>query len=150
MSQATNKALEGIQAGGGPFGALIINQSGEIVSCCHNQVVSTYDPTAHAEIVAIRQACQTLHTHDLRGCTIYTTCEPCSMCLSAIYWARIDTIFYGNTREDAKAIDFDDSIIYDEVAKEPKDRLVNMCQVSRDVAITTFKAWEQKSDKVPY
>jgi guanine deaminase len=150
MTLATQKALDGLDVGGGPFGALITNQSGDVITCCHNQVVNTFDPTAHAEIVAIRKACQVLKTHDLHGCTLYTTCEPCSMCLSAIYWARIDTVFYGNTRKDAKAIDFDDSFIYDEVSKDLNDRTIRMEQVSRDITIKTFQKWQQKTNKVPY
>jgi tRNA(Arg) A34 adenosine deaminase TadA len=150
MRQATKKALDGIEMGGGPFGALITSPSGDVISCCHNQVVSTCDPTAHAEIVAIRQACQLLNTHDLHGYTLYTTCEPCSMCLSAIYWARIDTVFYGNTRDDAKSVEFDDTFIYDEVAKDPKDRSIHITQLSRDITIETFQKWQQKNDKVPY
>jgi tRNA(Arg) A34 adenosine deaminase TadA len=150
MHQATLKALEGMKNGGGPFGAVITSPCGDTIACAHNQVVSTFDPTAHAEVMAIRQACSTLKTHDLKGCTLYTTCEPCSMCLSAIYWAHIDTVIYGNTRDDAKGIDFDDSFIYEEVSKPIGNRTIQMHQACRDVTIKTFTEWNDKTDKVPY
>jgi tRNA(Arg) A34 adenosine deaminase TadA len=150
MMEATQKALQGVDNGGGPFGAVITNKAGNVISCCHNEVVNTCDPTAHAEIQAIRKACRMLNTHDLHGCTLYTTCEPCSMCMSAIYWSRIDTVFYGNTREDAKTIDFDDSIIYDEIAKTPQERTIKMTQLARDMTLSTFDKWEETKDKVTY
>lgn len=151
MTHATKTATQGIDNGGGPFGAVITNSTGEtIISWGHNQVVNTCDPTAHAEIQAIRKACRLLNTHDLHGCTLYTTCEPCSMCMSAIYWSRIDTVFYGNTREDAKAIDFDDSLIYDEIAKSPEKRTIKMTQLGRDITLSTFDKWKETANKVPY
>lgn len=150
MMHATQKATQGIDNGGGPFGALITNNAGEIISCCHNEVVNTCDPTAHAEIQAIRTACRSLNTHDLQGCTLYTTCEPCSMCLSAIYWSRIENVFYGNTRNDAKAIDFDDSFIYNEVAKQPHERTIKMTQLARNITLSTFDKWKRTMDKVHY
>lgn len=150
MTHATQKATQGIDSGGGPFGAVITDNAGEIISCCHNEVVNTCDPTAHAEIQAIRKACSVLSTHDLHGCTLYTTCEPCSMCMSAIYWSRIDTVFYGNTRDDAKAIDFDDSLIYDEISKSPQKRMIKMTQLGRDITLSTFDKWKETTDKVPY
>ena len=115
-----------------------------------NKVTSSNDPTAHGEIVAIREACKNLNTFDLSGCEIYTSCEPCPMCLSAIYWSRLDKIYYANTREDAKNIDFDDSFIYTEIPKKIDDRKIKMVQMLRDEALKAFEIWDKKVDKIKY
>ena len=115
-----------------------------------NQVTSNNDPTAHAEIVAIRNACQNQNKFFLKGCDLYSTCEPCPMCLSAIYWAHIENIFYANTRLDAKNIDFDDSFIYSEINKEINDRKIKMYQMHRDEALEAFRIWDNKEDKIKY
>lgn len=134
---------------GGPFGAVIV-KDGKIISEGWNQVSSTNDPTAHAEVQAIRSASKNLNNFDLSGAEIYTSCEPCPMCLAAIYWARIDKIYYANTRKDAADIDFDDDFIYQEVPKAIKDRKLPMVQVEHDEALKVFKEWTQKIDKTPY
>lgn len=134
---------------GGPFGAVIV-KDGKIISEGWNQVSSTNDPTAHAEVQAIRKASQDLKSFDLSGAEIYTSCEPCPMCLSAIYWARLDKIYYANTRQDAAQIDFDDDFIYQEIPKPIEGRKIPMNQTSRDEALTVFKEWENKKDKTPY
>ena len=113
-------------------------------------MTSSNDPTAHGEIVAIREACKKLNTFDLSGCEIYTSCEPCPMCLSAIYWSRLDKIYYANTREDAKNIDFDDSFIYLEIPKKKEDRKIKMTQILRDEAFKAFEIWDKKVDKIKY
>ncbi len=150
MVKANEIALKGIENGGGPFGALIVNEDGNILSCNHNQVVNTHDPTAHAEIVCIREACAKIKDFSLQGCTIYTSCEPCSMCLSAIYWARIKHIYYGNTRDDAKNIGFDDTHIYEEIVKPYTERQIPIQQIARDTTISSFDAWSVKNDKIEY
>ena len=134
---------------GGPFGAVIV-KDGKIISEGWNQVVSTNDPTAHAEVQAIRKASQTLKNFDLSGAEIYTSCEPCPMCLSAIYWARIEKIYYANTRQDAAEIDFDDDFIYQEVPKPITQRKIPMSQLLHDEAVEVFEEWQKKSDKTPY
>ena len=122
----------------------------KIVSEGSNQVTSSNDPTAHAEVVAIREACRKLNTFDLSECEIYTSCEPCPMCLSAIYWARIEKIYYANTREDAKNIDFDDSLIYSEISKKNEDRQIPIKQMLREEALKAFELWSEKIDKIKY
>jgi tRNA(Arg) A34 adenosine deaminase TadA len=135
--------------GGGPFGALIV--CGErIVGRGQNQVTRLLDPTAHAEVTAIRNACATLGRFDLRGCEIYTSCEPCPMCLAAIYWARLDRIYYACTRGDAASIGFDDKVIYEQIALEIAARSIPMEQVARDEAFSVFQEWETKSEKIRY
>lgn len=134
---------------GGPFGAVIVCD-GKVVGRGWNQVTHLLDPTAHAEVMAIREACRTLGRFDLRGCEIYTSCEPCPMCLSAIYWARLDRIFYACTRADAAAIGFDDDFIYQQIPLEIAARSVPMSQLSRDVALAVFQEWHDKPDKIPY
>jgi guanine deaminase len=134
---------------GGPFGAVVVN-GGKIVGRGCNEVTSSNDPTAHAEIVAIRDACRRLKTFELDGCELYTSCEPCPMCLSAVYWARIPKIFYGNTRKDAAKIAFDDDFIYREVALPIRRRSLKMKQLLRNEALKAFREWEQKTDKIPY
>lgn len=134
---------------GGPFGAVIVRK-GRIVARGWNCVTSTNDPTAHAEIVAIREACQRLMTFRLDDCVIYTSCEPCPMCLSAIYWARLKQIVFANTKRDAALIGFDDNLFYSEVAKPLSKRLVPMKQLLRTEALKVFTQWQTKPDKVVY
>ena len=134
---------------GGPFWAVIV-KDGEVIAEGWNNVTSTNDPTAHAEVTAIRNACKKLKTFDLSGCELYTSCEPCPMCLAAIYWSRINKIYYANTKKDAADIDFDDNFIYEEFAKDVKDRSIPMEQLCRDRAIKVFKKWIDKSDRIEY
>ena len=134
---------------GGPFGAVVVRR-GKIVGRGSNQVTSTNDPTAHAEILAIREACKRLKTFQLDDCDLYTSCEPCPMCLSAIYWARLGNVFYGNTRQDAARIDFDDDLIYREVALPIGKRTLKMKQLLHDEALAAFTEWQRKTDKVLY
>ena len=149
MARAIELSIKSASTIGGPFGSVIVKDS-KIISEGSNKVTFLNDPTAHAEIVAIRNACQKLRTFNLSGCEIYTTCEPCPMCLSAIYWARIDKIYYANTREDAKNIDFDDSFIYLEVAKKIDKRKIKMKQMNREDALEAFEIWKNKEDKIKY
>jgi tRNA(Arg) A34 adenosine deaminase TadA len=134
---------------GGPFGAVIV-KDGKIIGEGWNQVTSTNDPTAHAEVQAIRNACKNLNTFDLHGSEVYTSCEPCPMCLSAIYWARCTKIYYGNTKKDAASIKFDDDFIYQEIAKPYPQRSIPLVPLMRDEAFKIFQIWEQKVDKIPY
>ncbi len=134
---------------GGPFGAIIVCGD-KLVGRGWNQVTRSLDPTAHAEVTAIRDACQKLQRFDLRGCEIYTSCEPCPMCLAAIYWARLDRIVYACSRSDACSAGFDDEFIYKEIPLEIATRALPMIQLSRDAACAVFKIWEEKPDKVPY
>ena len=149
MQKAIQLSIESVNNGGGPFGCVIVKDN-KIIAEGSNKVTSTNDPTAHGEIVAIRQACKNLNNFNLSGCELYSTCEPCAMCLSAIYWARIEKIYYANTREDAKKIDFDDSLIYSEFKKDIDKRKIPMFQMMRDEALKAFKLWDQKKDKVKY
>lgn len=137
------------QGQGGPFGAVIV-KDGMIIARSGNRVVPTNDPTAHAEVSAIRIACQELETFNLEGCVIYTSCEPCPMCLSAIYWAHLDTIYYANDKVDAAKIGFDDQFIYNEIACEMKDRKIPVVQLLRDEAQGAFKLWETSVTKTEY
>lgn len=134
---------------GGPFGAIVVKDN-EIIGRGSNLVTSTNDPTAHAEITAIRDACKNINDYQLTGCTIYTSCEPCPMCLGAIYWARPDKIVFGCTREDAAAIGFDDDFLYKEVALPLEHRSIPTVQKGRMGALKVFRAWEQKEDKKEY
>ena len=149
MIRAIELSINSANGSGGPFGCVIV-KDGEIIAEGSNKVTFSNDPTAHAEIVAIRDACKKLNTFNLSGCDIYTSCEPCPMCLSAIYWSHIDNIYYANTREDAKKIDFDDSFIYSEISKNLNDRKIKMKQMHRDEALKAFKIWDEKKDKVKY
>jgi len=149
MKRAIELSIEGVNKGGGPFGSVII-KGNKIVAEGSNKVVPNKDPTAHGEIVAIREACKKLNNFNLKGCELYSTCEPCPMCLSAIYWARIDKIYYANTREDAKKIDFDDSLIYSEFIKSIEKRKIPMVQIMREEALKVFELWDKKIDKVKY
>jgi len=149
MRRAIALATENVSRGGGPFGCVVVRDS-EILATGVNQVTVTNDPTAHAEVVAVRAACKALGSFQLHGCTVYTSCEPCPMCLAAIYWARLDRIFYACGRSDACSAGFDDEFIYKELSLEIAARTVPMVQLSRDAACAVFKIWEEKPDKVPY
>ncbi|HEX5223381.1 MAG TPA: nucleoside deaminase [Verrucomicrobiae bacterium] len=150
MREAIRLSLAKMRANhGGPFGAVVVRR-GKIVGRGWNQVTSTNDPTAHAEIVAIRDACRRLKTFILDDCVLYTSCEPCPMCLSAIYWARLKTVYYGNTRKDAQKIEFDDDLIYEEVATPIERRKIPMKQLLRLEALAAFKEWGNKADKIRY
>jgi len=149
MLKAIELSIKSAETIGGPFGCVIVKDN-KIISEGSNKVTSTNDPTAHGEIVAIREACLKLNTFSLSGCELYSTCEPCPMCLSAVYWSHIDKIFYANTRDDAKNIDFDDSFIYSEINKKIGDRKIQMIQLLRDEALKAFKIWDEKVDKIKY
>ncbi|HQV77220.1 MAG TPA: nucleoside deaminase [Chitinophagales bacterium] len=150
MLRAIELSEIGMQDGkGGPFGCVIVKNN-EIVGEGFNQVTSSNDPTAHAEIVAIRNACKNLNSFQLEGCEIYTSCEPCPMCLGAIYWARPTKIYFANTREDAKSIGFDDAFIYDEIPLEIKDRRIPMIAIGREEANLVFEDWKNKINKMEY
>ena len=149
MLRAIELSIESAKTGGGPFGSIIVKDD-KIISEGFNKVTSTNDPTAHGEIVAIRDACKKLNNFNLKGSELYSTCEPCPMCLSAIYWARIDKIYYANTREDAQKIDFDDSLIYSEFNKNISERKIPMIQMMRNEASKAFELWDKKTDKVKY
>jgi len=150
MREAVQLAEQGMRSGrGGPFGCVVVRR-GEIVGRGSNRVTSTNDPTAHAEVVAIRDACTALQAFQLTDCELYTSCEPCPMCLSAIYWARIPQVYYGNTRADAAAIGFDDEFIYQQVPLAPEARTVKMELFLRDEAQIAFREWANKTDKIRY
>lgn len=149
MRKAIALSFENIKNGGGPFGAVIV-KDGNVISTGVNCVISCADPTAHAEMNAIRKASLNLGTHDLTGCEIYSSCEPCPMCLGAIYWAHLDKLYYGNTKTDAKNIGFDDSFIYDEINLKPENRKVTSIQLLPNEAIVAFEAWTKSEDKVKY
>ena len=147
MQKAIDLSIESVNKGGGPFGSVIV-KGDKIIAEGSNKVTSNNDPTAHGEIVAIREACKKLNNFSLNGCELYSTCEPCPMCLSAIYLARIDKIYYANTREDARKIDFDDSLIYTELQKNIDKRKIPMIQILRNEALKAFELWDKKKDKV--
>ena len=134
---------------GGPFGAVIVKE-GEVIAASANMVVPTNDPTAHAEVSAIRLACQKLGTFNLKGCVIYTSCEPCPMCLGAIYWAHLDHIYFANTKADAAAVGFDDQFIYEEINRRMEHRKLPIVQLMRDEAQKAFKLWEISDLKIDY
>jgi guanine deaminase len=150
MRRAISLALENIRSGrGGPFAAVIVND-GRIIAEGTNRVTATNDPTAHAEVVAIREACRALGDFQLMACDLYTTCEPCPMCLGAIYWARPARVFYAGTAADAAAAGFDDAFIYDELKHPHAARRVPMTQMLRDESLAIFSAWKQQENKTPY
>jgi guanine deaminase len=150
MQVAIDLARNGMKAGvGGPFGCVIV-KDGQIIAKGSNAVTSTNDPTAHAEVVAIREACKVLGTHQLNGCDLYTSCEPCPMCLGAIYWARPDQVYYGCNREDAAAAGFDDKFIYDELECGVGERKIPMFSMERGAAARLFEEWNHKDDKLEY
>jgi guanine deaminase len=150
MARAIELSIENVRSGrGGPFAAIVV-KDGKIIAEGVNQVTYTNDPTAHAEVVAIREACKKLANFELKDCELYTTCEPCPMCLGAIYWARPARVYFGNTAEDASKIGFADSLIYKEAARPPSQRTIPMIPLMREQALKAFRAWEEKSDKSPY
>lgn len=149
MKRAISLSIKNIDKGGGPFGAVIVKE-GKIIATGTNRVTCNNDPTAHAEVIAIRKAAKKLGKFDLSGCEIYTSCEPCPMCLGAIYWAHLDRIYYGNTKTDAAAIGFDDSFIYDELELKKEDRKIQIVQKMPEKAIEAFQYWTNKSDKTTY
>ena len=149
MARAIELSIESVNTGGGPFGSVIVKDD-KIVAEGSNKVTLNNDPTAHGEVVAIRQACKNINNFNLHGYELYSTCEPCPMCLSAIYWARIDKIYYANTRDDAQKIDFDDSFIYSEFQKNINKRKISMTQIMRNEALKAFELWDKKTDKIKY
>lgn len=149
MRKAIALSIKNIYNGGGPFGAVIV-KDGKIIATGVNGVTRHNDPTAHAEVSAIRKASKKMGTFDLEGCDIYTSCEPCPMCLGAVYWAHLDKMYYGNTKTDAKNIGFDDSFIYDEIDLKPENRKVKTVQLLSDEAIKAFEMWTEKDDKIEY
>ena len=150
MRHAVRLSAERMRQGsGGPFGAIIVKDN-RIIAEGWNSVTSTNDPTAHAEITAIRAACASLAMFSLKGCDIYTSCEPCPMCLSAIYWARLDRIYFANSRADAAAIGFDDELLYGEVSKPIEDRVIPTVKLALPEAAAVFAEWAAKPNKIPY
>jgi guanine deaminase len=150
MREAIRLSIENVRAGnGGPFGAVIV-KDGKIIARGFNQVTSTNDPTAHAEVVAIREACKVLNSFQLDDCEIYTSCEPCPMCLGAIYWARPSKMYYANTKKDAASIGFDDQFIYEELELTLDKRQLSAEQLLQNEAIVAFKEWEEKINKIAY
>lgn len=150
MREAIRLSIETMRAGkGGPFGAIVV-KDGKIIATGSNQVTSTTDPTAHAEVVAIREACKTLGTFQLTGCEIYSSCEPCPMCLGAIYWARPDKLYFANTKDDAASIGFDDQFIYGELGLQFIERKLPTKQMLQHEAIEAFNEWKNKQDKISY
>jgi len=141
--------MENVVCGGGPFGAVVVKE-GRLIAEAANRVVKASDPTAHAEILAIREACRKLGAFHLNGCEIYASCEPCPMCLGAIYWAHLSRIYFANLNSDASAIGFDDSEIYRELSRQNSQRRIPMVQMMREEALTAFEAWEKKADKIGY
>ena len=150
MQEAIKLAIDGVHNNeGGPFGCIIV-KDGEIIGKGNNKVTSTNDPTAHAEIIAIRDACLNLNSFQLKGCTIYTSCEPCPMCLGAIYWARPDKVYFASNKTDAANVGFDDAFIYKEIDLDYTKRSIEFEQKSRKEALKAFKLWEEKEDKTKY
>ena len=150
MRQAIALATENVTSGrGGPFGAIVVRGT-EVIATGVNQVTATNDPTAHAEVVAIRAACKALGTFQLRGCVVYTSCEPCPMCLAALYWSRCDAVFYGNSAADAASIGFDDSFLYQQVGLPMELRSLPMQRLLPAEAAASFEAWRNQPDKIEY
>ena len=149
MEMAAKLSSDNIDRGGGPFGAVIV-RNGEVVATGVNTVTLTNDPTAHAEVNAIREACRRENTFSVKGCTVYSSCEPCPMCLSALYWAGVSRIFYGNTQEDADRINFSDQFIYQELDKPKVDRAIPIIHIANSSAIKAFEKWASKTDKIEY
>ena len=149
MKRAIELSIQNIKNNGGPFGCIIVKEN-KIIAEGVNRVTLNNDPTAHAEIIAIRNACKKLNTFNLEKCELYTSCEPCPMCLSAIYWSHIDKIYYGNSRLDASKIGFDDDFIYNELNKDLSSRKIQMKQISQNEAKKAFLDWDKKIDKVEY
>ena len=149
MAEAIRLAIENVAQGGGPFGCVIV-KDGKVVGRGVNRVTQTNDPTAHAEVVAIRNACQALGDFQLTGCELYTSCEPCPMCMAAVYWARPDKVYFGATKDDAAHAGFDDSMIYEEFALPYEKRRIPVSQTGRDEALKAFEAWAKSPNKVRY
>ena len=149
MQRAIELSIESINSGGGPFGSVIVKDE-KIISEGMNRVTVDNDPTSHGEIVAIRNACKKLNTFNLSNCSLYSSCEPCPMCMSAIYWSRIGKVYYANTRDDAKKINFDDSLIYSEISKKNEDKKISIKQMMRNEALEAFDLWDKKTDKIEY
>jgi guanine deaminase len=149
MARAIELSIENVKAGGGPFGAVIV-KGGKVIAEGVNRVTSANDPTAHAEVNAIREACRTLGVFHLEGCEMYASCEPCPMCLGAIYWARLSRVFYGGTAGDAAAAGFDDAFIYEELKHTHNSRHIPMTQLLRDESRTIFSAWKKLENKTEY
>ena len=149
MKRAIVLSIQNIKDNGGPFGCVIVKDN-NIIAEGVNRVTLNNDPTAHAEIVAIRNACNKLNTFNLEGCELYSSCEPCPMCLSAIYWSHIEKVYFGNSREDAAKIQFDDKFIYDELSLKMTERKIPISQISRDEAIKAFNLWENEENKIRY
>ena len=150
MARAIRLSIDNVlSARGGPFGAVIV-KDGQAIAEAANQVTSTNDPTAHAEVIAIREACSQLRRFDLTGCEIYTSCEPCPMCLGAIYWARIDRIYFANDAADASQAGFDDSLLYQELRRNHSQRKIPMVQMMREEGLEAFRAWKSSSNKIEY
>lgn len=150
MQEAIRLSIENVDKGiGGPFGAVVV-KDGKIIAKGSNLVTRTNDPTAHAEVVAIREACRVLGDFQLRDCDIYTSCEPCPMCLAAIYWARPARVFFANTKSDAARIQFDDQFIYEEIEKSPGERSIPMYRVMGDEAMIAFEKWQTSVNKIAY
>ena len=149
MQTAIELSIENARAGAGPFAALVV-KDGAILATGVNHVTSALDPTAHAEIVAIRAACQMIRDFRLTGCELYSTCEPCPMCMGAIYWARLDKVYYAGRRADAAQAGFDDSLIYDELARPLEDRKIPMVPMMRSEALAAFREWERSQTKIQY
>lgn len=150
MARAIRLSIDNVQsARGGPFGAVVVS-NGKIIAEGANQVTTTNDPTAHAEVVAIREACKKLGVFDLEGCEIYTSCEPCPMCMAAIYWARLSRVYFANSGADAASAGFDDSMIYRELAQPNVQRKIPMIQLMREEALEAFRAWQRNPGKITY
>ena len=150
MARAIQLSIENVRsAQGGPFGALVV-ENGRIIAEGVNQVTLTNDPTAHAEVLAIRRACEKLRLFELKSCELYTSCEPCPMCLGAIYWARPARIFFSGTHKDAAEFGFDDSFIYSQLRQSSSERQISATQIMREEALAAFRVWMEKPDKVPY
>jgi guanine deaminase len=150
MARAIQMSIENVRSGrGGPFGAVVVHED-KIIAEAANSVTVCNDPTAHAELMAIREACAKLQSFELRGCELYASCEPCPMCLGAIYWARLERVYYANTSEDAARIGFDDSLIYGEITRRPDERKIPMIQMMRDAALEAFSVWAALPNKMSY
>ncbi len=149
MEEAIALAVENVRRGGGPFAALVVEE-GEVIARGANRVTAQSDPTAHAEVEAIRAACARRGDFSLAGCTLYTTCEPCPMCLGAIYWARLDKVVYASTHKEAAAAGFDDAFIYEEIARAPSERQIRMEQTARDEAQRVFEVWAAHEGRAEY
>jgi guanine deaminase len=149
LKRAINVAAVGIQKGGGPFGAVIAKE-GKLISEAYNEVVYSSDPTAHAEILAIRKACESLGTHDLSGFDLYASCEPCPMCLGAVYWSGISRVFYASLRSDAAKAGFGDELFYEELSKTPEQRRIAFCRIEDVDGSEVFSLWDKYEKKIPY